>query len=99
MPCYERIVVQLQLCLEMNDTPDRLKKKLKANLQFGIAENIQKVLVNSTEKCNTELTYGGEKLGTVKLQRDSKEIVSHHFYLRLHMNVVTFGEGKAGHQF
>ena len=57
------------------------------------------MLVNSTEKCNTELTYGGEKLGTVKLQRDSKEIVSHHFYLRLHMNVVTFGEGKAGHQF
>ena len=32
MPCNERIVVQLQLCLEMNDTPDRLKKKLKANL-------------------------------------------------------------------
>ena len=29
---HEIIVVQLQLCLEMNDTPDRLKKKLKANL-------------------------------------------------------------------
>ena len=57
------------------------------------------MLVNSTEKFNTELTFGGEKLGTVRLQRDSKEIVSHHFYLRSHMNVVTFGEGKAGHQF
>ena len=36
---------------------------------FGVADNMQKVLTNSMERWKTELTSGGEKLGTVRIRR------------------------------
>ena len=36
---------------------------------FGVAENIQKVLGNSMKKWKTELTAGGQRLGTVRIRR------------------------------
>ena len=41
----------------------------KCTMMFGVADNMQKVLVNSMEKWKTELTSGGQKLMTVKIRR------------------------------
>ena len=38
-------------------------------MMFRVAENMQKVLGNSMKKCKTELTSGGQKLGTVRIRR------------------------------
>ena len=41
----------------------------KCMMMFGVADNMQKVLVNSMGKWKTELTTGGQKLGTVRIRR------------------------------
>ena len=37
-------------------------------IMFAVAENIQKVIVSSMEKWNTELKSGGQKLGAVNIR-------------------------------
>ena len=39
-------------------------------VMFGVADNMYKVLVNSMEKWKTDLTAGGENLGTVNMHRE-----------------------------
>ena len=41
----------------------------KCMMMFGIAENIQMLLVNSMEKQKAKLTPVGQKLGTVNMRR------------------------------
>ena len=41
----------------------------KCMIMFGVAENMQKVLGNRMKKWKTELTAGGQRLGTVRIRR------------------------------
>ena len=41
----------------------------KCMMMFGVADNMQKLLESSMEKWKTELTSGGQKLGTVRIKR------------------------------
>ena len=41
----------------------------KCMMMFGIAENIQMLLVNSTEKWKAKLTPVGQNIGTVNMRR------------------------------
>ena len=42
----------------------------KCMMMFGVAENMQKVLVDGIKKWKTELTSERQKLGTVRIRRD-----------------------------
>ena len=41
----------------------------KCMMIFGVTENMQILLVNSMKERETELTLGGQKLGTVKIRK------------------------------
>ena len=45
----------------------------KCMMLFGAAENMQKRLVKSIEKCETELTSGRQKLGRLRIRRGRRE--------------------------